>query len=210
MTSKKYHDWPEGVAEAAWARGHMTALEMFRVAAWKSVQAMGELTRNSEEDFRKVTQDALKNITHLRGAAVVNVTDPAMWGTWQETAAAAMGHNYEPKSGLMRLHGVGYPMASAILCVLEPGVWPVIDKWAVETVFGLAPSGEQLSTGQWQKAVVYAAYAEHLATVGPRFWPRASTIHELDGEAMKASMPGTRTRPAGVIPSGWETAALPC
>ena len=31
-------------------------------------------------------------------------------------------------------------MATAILNILDPDVWPVIDRWAAETVFGNSPS----------------------------------------------------------------------
>ena len=51
-------------------------------------------------------------------------------------------------------------MATAILDILDPDVWPVLDKWAAMTVFGEIPSR--------YCAVRYAAYARHLATEGAK------------------------------------------
>jgi hypothetical protein len=55
----------------------------------------------------------------------------ADWADWQQTVNAAIGWvagHGEPSSGLLSLKGVGYPMASAVLDILDPDVWPVIDK----------------------------------------------------------------------------------
>jgi hypothetical protein len=41
-----------------------------------------------------------------------------MWADWLKTARRAMAS----KSGLLGLDGVGYPMATAILDILDPGV----------------------------------------------------------------------------------------
>jgi hypothetical protein len=62
-------------------------------------------------------------------------------------------------------------MATAILDILDPDVWPVIDKWAAETVFGKTPSH--------YCAARYAAYARHLAAEGTRCWGSGLSIHEL-------------------------------
>jgi len=187
----------------------MTSLEVLRVGAWKSAKGLGWLTLNTEEDFEMVTKEAMDCIRQWRGAAVIGLDDDNGWIRWRETARSAIGSNFEPKSGLMRLEGVGYSMASALLCILEPNVWPVIDKRGVQTVFGKRPDGRLLDTGRWQRAVAYCAYARHLATKGSTHWPQAVTMHELDLAAMGASMPETKTRPAGVVPPGWRPATCP-
>ncbi len=70
---------------------------------------------------------------------------------WRNAANWAIGweaYNGEPASGLLALQGVGYPMASAILDILDPDVWPVIDKWAVQTVFGKDAKPKDLEARQ--------------------------------------------------------------
>src|SRR5712692_9646955 len=55
----------------------------------------------------------------------------------------ATGDSHQKARCLSRfgcLEGVGYPMATAILDILDPGVWPVMDRWAVITVFGTRPA----------------------------------------------------------------------
>jgi hypothetical protein len=102
----------------------------------------------------------------------------------------------------MRLNGVGYSMATALLCILDAEVWPVMDRWAVQTVFGLRADGALHNTDHWQRAIAYTA---RLAVTGPDFWPEAPTIQA----GMTASMPETRTRPAGTLPDGWQRTELP-
>jgi hypothetical protein len=185
----------------------MTPLEVFRVAAWKTGQGLGELTRNGEADFVRLTAAAMDEIRPWRGTSILNVDDDATWDRWRETASVAAGVNGQ--SGLMRLYGVSYPMASSILCILDPKVWPVIDKWAIRTVFGTRSDGEPLQSSLWQRSVIYAAYARRLATEGPRFWSQAETVHDLDQAAMRASMPARRKAPPGTVPAGWTVIPLP-
>jgi hypothetical protein len=206
---KRYHEPPIDAQAAAWNRGFMTPLEVLRCAAWKSALGLGELTLNTEEAFRDITAEAMAAISSWRGTSAVGNNDDSFWTGWHATAAAAIGSNQLPKAGLMRLNGVGYPMATALLCILDPEVWPVMDRWAVQTVFGLHADGSQYNAGLWQRSIAYTAYARHLAVTGPDFWPEAATIHALDQAAMKASMPESRAQPAGRLPSGWQRAKLP-
>lgn len=120
---------------------------------------------------------------------------------WRNAANWAIGweaYNGEPASGLLALQGVGYPMASAILDILDPDVWPVIDKWAVQTVFG-----KDAKPKDWKHASAYVAYTRHLATKGAECWGSGLSIHQLDQRAQKASMHG------GQLPPDWEHAKLP-
>ena len=142
------------------------------------------------------------SIQHWRGRPVVGLTDQALWDDWRETARRAIGVA-ATREGLLGLMGVGYPMATAILDILDPDVWPVIDQWAVQTVFGTQPDGTLWPARQWQCAAAYEAYARHLAAEGAKRWGSGYSIHQLDVEAMKASMPG------GTLPHGWTPAPLP-
>ena len=70
-------------------------------------------------------------------------------------------------------------------------------------LFGTQSGGTLWPTRQWQCAAAYEAYARHLATEGAKRWGSGYSIHQLDVEAMKASMPG------GTLPHGWTPAPLP-
>ena len=142
--AKKYQRRPSEVAVAAWARGHMTALELFRVAA-------------------------IEAINPWRGQTVSSLTSNAMWEDWCETARHAIGASAS-HSGLLGLEGVGYPMATAILDILDSGVWPVMGRWAAMTVFGPRPDRSLQPGTQWQLAAAYEAYARHLVKDGAAAW----------------------------------------
>lgn len=150
--AKKYQRRPSELAAEAWARGHMTPLELFRVAAWKTGQGLGSLAA---------------------------------------------------KSGLLGLEGVGYSMATAVLDILAPDVWPVMDRWAVMSVFGLRPDGSLRPGSHWQHAAAYEGYARHLVQYGPAAWGRGLSVHQLDQKAMNLAKDG------GALPPGWRYAQLP-
>jgi len=124
-----------------------------------------------------------------------------MWDDWRETARCAIGGAAD-RSGLLGLEGVGYPMATAILDVLDPGVWPVMDRWAVMTVFGTRPDGHPWPGTRWHRASAYETYARHLVTFGAAAWGPQLSVHQLDVQAMELSRNG---RP---LPDGWHHAQL--
>ena len=126
---------------------------------------------------------------------MVGLDDDVAWVAWHDAARNAIG-DAKAGTGLLGLEGVGYPMATAILCALDPLVWPVMDRWAVQSVFaGTKPD--------WKHAAAYAAYARRLATYGASKWGDHSSIHDLDLKAMEASMAG------GALPQGWSRIACP-
>lgn len=190
------------MAEPALERGYFLGLEILRIGAWKSARGLALLTLNTEEDFRSVTGGAIRAIAQLRNrTALDNANDDEYWAEWMEVAGQAAGVSQE--SGLMKLQGIDYPMASAILAILDPDVWPVLDRWACSTVFGPdAVPGKQQLPARLRRKAKYAVYARHLVTQGHRCWPNAETIHDLDQIAMAASMP------AGRLPEGWRFAEL--
>ena len=200
---KDYQDDPPAeIAASAWKRGYLKPLELFRIVAWKTAQSLGYLTVNSENEIESRTKAAIDSIRPWKGRRVVGLTDQARWDEWRETAWNAIGVAYT-REGLLGLNGVGYPVATAILDILDPDVWPVIDKWAVQTVFKPQPDGPRWPTQRWQRADAYKAYARHLATEGAKHWGSGCSIHQLDVEAMNASKPG------GTLPHGWTLIPLP-
>lgn len=137
---KTYQVRPSSIAASAWNRGYLKPLELFRIAAWKTGQGLGYLTLNTERDITSRTGAAMASIQHWQGRWVVGLTDHALWDDWRETARLAIGVAATHK-GLLGLEDVGYPMATAILDFLDPDVWPVIDRWAVQTAFGTQLDG---------------------------------------------------------------------
>lgn len=199
---KDYQFRPCEIADSAWNRGYLKPLELLRLAAWKTGQGLGHLTVNSEDAIETRTKAAIDSIRPWKGRRVVELTDQALWDEWRETARHAIGVA-ETQEGLLGLKGVGYPMATAILDILDPSVWPVMDRWAVQAVFEPQPDGPRWPPQRWQCAVAYEVYARHLATEGAKHWGSCSLIHQLDVEAMKASRPG------GTLPHGWTRVSLP-
>jgi hypothetical protein len=200
--AKKYQKRPDDVTAKARSRGYLTPLDLFKVAAWKTSQGLGYLTLNTEDEITSRTRAAIDCIRPWHGRKIAAEADDATWDDWRETARHAIGAAAD-QSGLLGLQGVGYPMATATLDILDPCVWPVIDRWAVTTVFGTRPDGQQWPSARWQCASAYAAYARHLVTSGAAAWGPDLSIHELDVEAMELSRTG---RP---LPDGWRHALLP-
>jgi hypothetical protein len=199
-----YQEEPtSSLARNAWARGHLTSLELLRIAAWKSARGLAWLSLNTEEDIESQTATAIDHLRAWRGRQMAGVADPDLWSRWEGTARSAIGIHAE--TGLLKLSGVGYPMATAILTILDPEVWPVMDKLAVRSVFGSPPPDTSPSAWRWQRqwADAYACYARHLAVVGRRCWGAELNIHKLDQRAMRASMKG------GQLPPGWSFSVLP-
>jgi hypothetical protein len=196
MARPRYQIPPVEIADVAWARTspHLTALELFRVAAWKSAKGLAWLALNTEDEIRDRTTAAMETIAAWRGRHMVGVIDPNEWAAWRETARNAIGAE-KAGTGLIGLCGVSYPMGTAVLALLDPNVWPVMDKWAVKTIFGP-------SAGRWDRAVAYEAFACHLACAGPPRWGGHLSIHELDQRAMRAAMDSEAT-PTEAFPVWW-------
>jgi hypothetical protein len=198
-TPKEYQKRPDWIADKAWNCGYIESFELTRIAAWKNAQGVAAITVNKPGEIEACTRAAMSVIEPWRGKTATALDTDADWADWQQTVNAAIGWvagQREPCSGLLSLKGVGYPVASAILDILDPDVWPVIDRWAAKTVFGSKPSR--------YCAARYAAYARHLATEGTRCWGAGLSIHELDEKAQAASMNGD-------LPAGWRpTRLLPC
>jgi hypothetical protein len=202
----KYQEEPKALAHIAFERGYLSGLEVLRIAAWKSARGLAPLTLNSESDFQAVTGSAIQAIAQMRGrSALKHADDDDYWAEWTEVAGNAAG--VWRNSGLMKLQGIDYPMASAILAILDPEVWPVLDRWACLTVFGpSAVTGRQLPS-RLRTKVAYAAYARHLVTQGRASWPNAEAIHDLDQLAMSASISTNTIAPTG-LPRGWTYGTL--
>jgi len=178
---------PVELRTAILARGHMEPWELLRICAWKSAKGLAWLTLNTEDEIRNYTREA---ITALKAPDVsadvlngnLSETD---WAVWETKAGELVGADakHGGPSGLLRLHGVGYPVATAILGFLAPTTFPVMDKWAVETIFGSGSSKKH-----WQRKAAYRAYAERLANPKCDALEAISSLRDRDKFAMEAAM----------------------
>jgi hypothetical protein len=174
-----YQREPEELRDEIWAAGQITPLQLFRIVAWKSAKGLAPVSLNSEDDIKRWTSNALEATSSWRTTNVL--TDTIDWSEWEHAAGTAIGASKQAvgdskKSGLLALEGVGYPVASAILALLLPKSFPVIDKW---TILGVVGPGAK----NWQRKVVYRNFTERLVEVAHHF-PDCTSIHEVDKAVM--------------------------
>lgn len=99
------------------------------VIRWKSKRSTGYLKRNKPGDIKAVTEMALNGPPHL-------------------------AHRV-----LSALHGVGDPVASALLMVYEPEAFTVIDRYAIHA---LRTYGEWNDRKRWPEYTEYVEICEKL------------------------------------------------
>src|SRR5690349_15200270 len=115
---------PDNIANDAWETGYLTAWQVERIVAWKSAIAVAGITLNKEHDVQAQTRDAIDALVAWRDCRSLATLTPTDWEQWRDDVRVAIGR--QGKSGLLKLRGVGYPVATAILDLLNPNAWPVI------------------------------------------------------------------------------------
>lgn len=196
----KFQDEPEELVAEIFSLGYITPWNLFKIVSWKSARGLAWLSLNTEEEIRFVTEELVDGLRQLPETA--NVLSKPMneedWNEWQRLAGELVGavgkKNVQP-SGLLRLQGVGYPVATAILGLLQPNVFPVMDRWAVETIFG---DGAGRKTWQWHTKAAYRRYTERLVNPECEFLDEIKTLRKRDIAAMNSSRTGTPI--AGYVP----------
>jgi len=182
MSRKKFQfEIPVGDANGIWERGKISGFELVRIGAWKSAKSVALLTVNSESFIESCTANAMEAIMPFKEVNVIR--DNLDWDEWQNCVATAIGRKKQPRSGLLRLEGVGYPVATAILSILAPSAFPVLDKWAISAVFGVPV--QEASRGKWHRAAMYTEYCRRLATEERPEFDATMNIHGRDVEMMK-------------------------
>lgn len=195
LAGKSYQDDPgDDIRESIWASGRLSALQMFRVAAWKSARGLASLTLNTEDAIASRTAAAVNVITPWRETNVLR--GEVDWDAWRNAAATAIGSKTD-RTGLLGLEGFGYPMASAVLSFLVPAAFPVIDRWTVEAVYGASVAKR---AGVWHRSRVYAHFARELVE-RQNYFGGVSNIHRVDQAVMKCAMACChRERPCACYP----------
>lgn len=172
-----YQQEPHELREPVWDAGCFSALQMMRVAAWKSARGLAPLTMNDEDDIAQRTAAALDAIASWRTTNVLQ--GDVDWNAWQSAVATAIGSKRDG-TGLLGLQGFGYPMASAFLAFLAPQAFPVIDRWTVLAVYG--PNARD-----YERSRVFAHFAAELVEHAGDF-SVTSSIHAVDQAVMAAAM----------------------
>lgn len=191
-TQPKFHDEPEELVAEIFSLGHITPWNLFKIVSWKSARGLAWLSLNTEEEIRSVTEelvDGLRQLSETENVLIQSMNEED-WNEWQRLAGELVGAvgktNVQP-SGLLRLQGVGYPVATAVLGLLKPNVFPVMDRWAVETIFG---DGAGRKTWLWHTKAAYRRYAERLVNPECEFLKEFKTLRERDIAAMNAAKAG--------------------
>lgn len=187
MSSKPaYQVEPVDLRPTIWERGHVEPWELLRICAWKSAQGLANLAMNDEEDIRSRTRNACSALREFQQHDVLAA--PPNWDHWQERVAVAVGAK-KARTGLLGLHGVGYPVATAVLAILNPAAFPVMDRWAVRYLYGT-----EVRPASYEHAAKYRTYAEDLVYARDALIPgqndSPSSIHDLDQQAMRRGMDG--------------------
>lgn len=171
MSRKRYQVEPVSLRDAIWERGHITAWELVKILAWKSAIAPAAASVETEDRVVAVTGAMVQHLLPLRDVDVAAVwQDRDRWEAAVELTRVAISR----ESGLRQLAGIRIATASAVLTILNPRLWPVIDRLAL-TAAGLSSAFGNVR----DDFGVYRRYWEHLASQRAEAGERR-TIHELD------------------------------
>lgn len=191
MRRPLYQDEPTDLASGIFERGYITPWELFKIVTWKSAKGVAWLSLNDENEIISCTKETITGLKLWSGPDNILETEMTdeLWDLWEVKAGELIGADERwtsdrTASGLLRLHGIGFPVATAILSLLKPGVFPVMDRWAVESIFGIGESRRR-----WQTKAKYRAYAERLVNPEIVELRDLRTLRERDKAAMNRSMP---------------------
>jgi hypothetical protein len=112
---------------AARKRGYLTRPELIKVCYWKSARAIRHIRRNRADSTVRITRGAFKTRSEEKKLSL-----------------------------LMSLHGVGVPMASAILTLTNPSRYGVIDIRVWQLLFEIGsvaskPNGAGFGFREWDQ-----------------------------------------------------------
>ena len=186
-----YQEEPVFLVDGILERGNISPWELLKIVSWKSAKGVAFLSLNTEAEIVEFTSETVRVLTtwswHYGALIDGNMNDEA-WTLWEEWVGQVIGADQKHSesrraTGLLRLQGVGYPVATAILAFLKPEVFPVMDKWAVETIFG-----EGASRKRWQHKAKYREYAQLLVNPQIEDLQEVATLRGRDQKAMQLAM----------------------
>jgi hypothetical protein len=186
-----YQEEPVFLVNGILERGYLSPWELLKIVSWKSAKGVALLSLNTEAEIVELTSETVRDLTTWSwpyGALIDGNMNDEAWKLWEEWVGQVIGADQKHSesrraTGLLRLHGVGYPVATAILAFLKPEVFPVMDKWAVETIFG-----EGASRKRWQHKSKYREYAQLLVNPQIEDLQEVATLRGRDQKAMQMAM----------------------
>ena len=188
--SIEYQREPGHLAPLIMERGFITPWELFKIVTWKSAKGVAWLSLNTEDEIVSCTKETVAGLKSWSGPSDLLNSEMTeeYWDIWEAKAGELIGADKAHAesgipSGLLRLHGVGYPVATAVLGLLMPKVFPVMDKWAVETIFGTGASRKR-----WQTKAKYREYTQLLVKPTREELQKFYTLRDRDKAAMNISM----------------------
>ncbi len=192
-----YQMEPIELADSIWDAKVITPLQLHRIVAWKSAQGLAWVTLNSEKEIQLRSMECMDAIADWREADVVGAGTE--WERWESSVRLATGSKQPPR-GLLGLRGVRYPVASAVLSILAPKAFPVIDRWGTKAIYGR-------EINSFRSVSFYRHYAQQLVAVRD-LYPDCNTIHEIDVAVMNAARDCRHdARPCACMP--FEAVAVP-
>ncbi len=125
-------------------KGHLTKAELIKICRWKSPRAIRFIATNREKRIKKITKAAFATRSEQKKIALL--TD---------------------------LHGVGVPMASAVLTLTNPTKYGVLDIRVWQLLFkmgavGTNKGGTSFNFEHWCKYLKILRYYAKLYAVGAR------------------------------------------
>ena len=186
-----YQEEPVFLVDVILERGYISPWELLKIVSWKSAKGVALLSLNTEAEIVELTSEAVRDLTTWSwpyGALMDGNLNDEAWALWEEWVGQVIGADQKHSksghaTGLLRLHGVGYPVATAILAFLKPEVFPVMDKWAVQTIFG-----DGASRKRWQHKAKYREYAQLLVNPQIEDLQKVTTLRGRDQKAMQLAM----------------------
>jgi hypothetical protein len=172
----EYQREPEELRDQIWSAGAIAPLQLFRIVAWKSAKGLAPLSLNSEEQIHTISASAISSIESWRRIDVL--TDDVDWSQWRTDVSTSIGR--AKTSGLLALHGVGYPVATAILSLLAPSAFPVIDRWTIGALYESMPRN-------WRSSEFYRHFTQRLTEVAHHY-PDCQSVHRVDQAVMNHAM----------------------
>lgn len=184
---KAYQDLSDEFVARVQQQTFIGAFDLCKIAAWKSAQSVALITVNEPQVIEEVTASTKAALAQWLDPPTNVIEEEPDWDQLTHDIQQAVGSS-KRGTGLLGLHGVAYPLASAILRVWNPHVFPVIDKHAVRAVRAAFPGALPKGGSAMNTGAGYVLYIKALARSGQTFGGHSS-IHQRDIEAMTAGRP---------------------
>ena len=121
----KYQEEPVELRAIILDQVGITPLQLMRIVAWKSAKGLASLTLNSEDKIAAYTKPAVALARRYRTVDVVRPAKSFSWNHWLDETRKVIGQTsrYGEPSGLLAIDGIGYPVATAVLAILNESPW---------------------------------------------------------------------------------------